>query len=233
MSYTVYKSTSGLITQPGRSVSTFPSGLVRVDQAHLGVTGNAAAHRSALAVGNNLPGGSTPSIDGLRIFPQVQERRREDGFTEYLASAYGRSNTIGSSVLGVQLVTLSASYTHTFTPTPTEQNPTPTPANFAWAITEIWLADTYTVTRTMLASESNSTISITPPALGKALKKREITGTRPGMNIPGYFSIPGLNSIAAEWEGALQSIDRRNFGYFDEVILTYAMTGTVSTTAPV
>ena len=142
-------------------------------------------------------------------------------------------NSEGSSVLGVQLVTLSASYTHTYTPAATEQNPNPTPANFAWTIKETWLADTYTVTRTMLADEPNSSISITPPALSKVLKKREISGNRPGTSIPGYIGVPGLNSIAADWESQLSSIDRRNFGYFDEVIITYAMSGTVSTSAPV
>jgi hypothetical protein len=79
----------------------------------------------------------------------------------------------------------------------------------------------------MLASASNSTISITPPTLGKALKERKITGTRPGMNIPGYFSIPGLNEISATWTSALESIDRRNFGYFDEVVIVYKYNGSV------
>jgi hypothetical protein len=96
MSYTIYKSTSGLIAQPGRSVSTFPSGLVRVEQSYMGLTANAATHRATLAVGNNMPDGdSSPCIDGLKIFPEVQEVRREDGFTEYKVCAYGRSNTTG------------------------------------------------------------------------------------------------------------------------------------------
>jgi hypothetical protein len=97
MSYTIYKSTSALIAQPGRAVNTFPSGLVRVDQIYLGLTANAATHRATLAVGNNMPDGdSSPCIDGLKIFPEVQERRREDGWTEYLVSAYGRLNATGS-----------------------------------------------------------------------------------------------------------------------------------------
>jgi hypothetical protein len=97
MSYTIYKSTSGLIAQPGRTVSTFPSGLVRVEQSYLGLTANAAANRAALAVGNNMPNGdSSPCIDGLKIFPEVQEVRREDGFTEYQVCAYGRCNSTGT-----------------------------------------------------------------------------------------------------------------------------------------
>ena len=83
---------TALIAQPGRAVNTFPSGLVRVDQVYLGLTSQAATHRATLAVGNDMPDGdSSPCIDGLKIFPEVQERRREDGFTEFIVSAYGRS----------------------------------------------------------------------------------------------------------------------------------------------
>jgi hypothetical protein len=41
-------------------------------------------------------GDSSPCIDGLKIFPEAQERRREDGFTEFIVSAYGRANAIGN-----------------------------------------------------------------------------------------------------------------------------------------
>lgn len=92
MSYSIFiASPTALIAQPGRAVNTFPSGLVRVDQVYLGLTSQTATHRATLAVGNNMPDGdSSPCIDGLKIFPEVQERRREDGFTEYIVSAYGR-----------------------------------------------------------------------------------------------------------------------------------------------
>ena len=98
MSYTLFTSNpTALIAQPGRAVNTFPSGLVRVDQTYLGLTTEAATHRAILAVGNDMPDGDTsPCIDGLKIFPEVQERRREDGFTEYIVSAYGRANATGS-----------------------------------------------------------------------------------------------------------------------------------------
>ena len=99
MSYTIFTSIpTALIAQPGRAVNTFPSGLVRVDQTYIGLTSQADNHRAALAVGNNMPDGdSSPCIDGLKIFPEVQERRREDGFTEYIVSAYGRVNMSGGS----------------------------------------------------------------------------------------------------------------------------------------
>jgi len=99
MSHSIFiTSPTALIAQPGRAVNTFPSGLVRVDQVYLGLTSQAATHRATLAIGNNMPdGNSSPCIDGLKIFPEVQERRRSDGFTEFIVSAYGRVNTTGKS----------------------------------------------------------------------------------------------------------------------------------------
>jgi len=109
MSYLIYTSleaSSGLIPQPGRAVNTFPSGLVRVDQTYLGLTSNAATHRAILAVGNDMPDGDTaPCIDGLKIFPEAQERRREDGFTEYIVSAYGRASSTGQNNSALKKVT--------------------------------------------------------------------------------------------------------------------------------
>ena len=88
----IYEKNAGeLIPQGGRSVSTFPSGLVRVDQTFICSTPNVAIHRSDLKVGNDFPGGSEPAIDGLYIYPEVQENRRGDGFSELIASGYGRT----------------------------------------------------------------------------------------------------------------------------------------------
>jgi hypothetical protein len=88
----IYEKNAGeLIPQGGRSVSTFPSGLVRVDQTFICSTPNVATHRANLKVGNDFPGSSEPAIDGLYIYPEVQENRRGDGFTELIASGYGRT----------------------------------------------------------------------------------------------------------------------------------------------
>ena len=114
MSYTIFTSNpAALIAQPGRAVNTFPSGLVRVDQTYLGLTSQAATHRATLAIGNNMPDGdSSPCIDGLKIFPEVQERRREDGFTEYVVSAYGRVNSVGSKTRPIVLVNEYSGYNY-------------------------------------------------------------------------------------------------------------------------
>jgi hypothetical protein len=92
----IYEKNAGeLIPQGARSVSTFPSGLIRVDQTFICSTPNVATHRSDLKVGNDFPGGFEPAIDGLYIYPEVQENRRGDGFSELIASGYGRTaNTL-------------------------------------------------------------------------------------------------------------------------------------------
>jgi hypothetical protein len=98
------KTPGGLFATGERTVSTFPSGLVRVDQTFICPTSSAATHRAALAVGNDMPGGSAPAIDGLKIFPEPQEKKRDNGFTEFIVSAYGRNtttlkNSINSTVI--------------------------------------------------------------------------------------------------------------------------------------
>lgn len=97
MSYT-YHGTNQIIALPGRSVQTFPSGLVRVDRTYACRIDRADAVRRELAVGNPLPlDDGTPAIDGLYIFPKPQEIRRDDGFMEFRASGYGRVNIDGYS----------------------------------------------------------------------------------------------------------------------------------------
>lgn len=95
MSY-IYHGTNGIIAMPGRSVQTFPSGLVRVDRAYACRADRADAVRREFAVGNLLPlDDGTPAIDGIYIFPDPQETRRDDGFVEFRVSGYGRTNATG------------------------------------------------------------------------------------------------------------------------------------------
>ena len=128
MSAIIYeKETNGLYPTGQRSVSTFPSGLLRVDQTFICRNAAAATHRSSLSVGTQMPGGSYPAIDGLKIFPEPQEKQRGDGFTEFIVSAYGRVSTSGietknkklSTILGLRYSSDSTSYNHTFT----QENP--------------------------------------------------------------------------------------------------------------
>jgi len=105
----IYHSRGGeLIAQPGRSVTNFPGGLVRVDQTYIGETSHREAHRAICAVANPMPDGNqNPSMEGLFIYPDVNEIEREDGFTEYRVSAYGRRN---SDLSNLQLTQIEQEY---------------------------------------------------------------------------------------------------------------------------
>jgi hypothetical protein len=106
----IYQKTPGaLIPQPGRTVATFSSGLVRVDQSFICPTTDEETHRAALVVGGEFPGDQSPSLTGLKIFPEPQENRRGDGFTEFKLSGYGSTIEGGRNVKYSQ-----RTYTHTF-----------------------------------------------------------------------------------------------------------------------
>lgn len=101
---------TALIPQP-RTVDTFPSGLVRVTQTYIGRTALKATHRALLAEGNAMPdGNSSPCLDGLKIFPEAQERARDDGMTEYIVTAYGRVNSTGKKTFAQELSSYRSSY---------------------------------------------------------------------------------------------------------------------------
>ena len=91
----IYEAAPGALIATGdRSVTTFPSGLVRVDQSYACTTSAAAGHRAGvLRPGNPIPSGdSYPALDGLYIYPEPGEKRRPDGFTEFAVSCYGRTS---------------------------------------------------------------------------------------------------------------------------------------------
>jgi hypothetical protein len=88
----IYHGTRNLISLPGRSVTTFPSGLIRIDKSYACRLNLAARYRTFFEVGQPLPDDDgAPSIDGAFIYPDAQETRREDGFVEFRVSAYGRT----------------------------------------------------------------------------------------------------------------------------------------------
>jgi hypothetical protein len=88
---------SGLVQQGDRSVTTFPSGLLKVEQTFIGLTSNESSDRLTLQIGDPFPLDETPSIDGVFIFPATQETRDPSGFTTYKVSGYGRINENGYS----------------------------------------------------------------------------------------------------------------------------------------
>jgi hypothetical protein len=96
MSNYTYHGTRDLIALPGRTVQTFPSGLVRVDRTYACRAADAGRFRQQFAVGSPLPfDDGTPSIDGLFIFPDAQEEAGDDGFVKFRVSGYGRTNING------------------------------------------------------------------------------------------------------------------------------------------
>lgn len=109
---TIYeKQVNGLIPQPDRSVATFDSGLIRVDQQFICATSSADTHRATLAVGSAFPGNTSPAIDGLVIFPSPQEMRAGDGFTTFMVSGFGRyTDTLISQRRGATSTTILSSY---------------------------------------------------------------------------------------------------------------------------
>lgn len=88
---------SGLVPQGDRSVTTYPSGLMKVEQTFIGLTANESTDRIQLQIGQAFPLDASPSIDGVFIFPATQETRDSSGFTTYRVSGYGRINENGYS----------------------------------------------------------------------------------------------------------------------------------------
>jgi hypothetical protein len=193
MSYTLFNSTSAatdLIAQPGRAVNTFPSGLVRVDQTYLGLTANATAHRATLAVGNNMPDGDTsPCIDGLKIFPEVQERRREDGWTEYIVSAYGRVNLTGNVVFNYEVLQMNRSVSGTSL----------SGQSYSYQLNGIFRHTTKTVQRVLLATDTYNFNS-------------DVSGVGVPVLIDGYNT-----SNASQWDAGVSSFEKQNYGHFIEI----------------
>lgn len=92
MPTTIEQTPAALYKQPSRTVATFPSGLVRIDLSYKCSNAAESTHRETLAVGNELPDDDGyPAIDGAFIFPHCQQVRSGEGFTEFVASAYGRT----------------------------------------------------------------------------------------------------------------------------------------------
>ena len=79
---------------PGRTTNTFASGLVRVDQSYAIPTSNIQSVRNEyFQLGAELIGDTYPAVDGMFLYPDAQEVRKEYGITEMIASYYGRTRT--------------------------------------------------------------------------------------------------------------------------------------------
>jgi hypothetical protein len=113
----IEKTTNGLYKHPDRTVATFPSGLVRIDQTYSCRNAAEATHRNTLAVGNELPeDDGYPAMDGAYIFPHCQQVRQGTGFTEFVASAYGRTTDqptkLTAQTIEINITTISSTLSY-------------------------------------------------------------------------------------------------------------------------
>jgi hypothetical protein len=123
-----------LIPLPGRSVSAWESGVVRVEEKYVGLTSMESIHRPLFAVGNPPPSGdNTPSFDGLTISSLPNESRRADGFTEYTITLHGRVDNTGTGdpTSSAALVSQSSLILNTLALGPSFQSENPSTVNVA------------------------------------------------------------------------------------------------------
>jgi hypothetical protein len=214
---TIFITNDLALTPQPRSATSFPSGLVRVDQRYIGLTEKQATHRGTLAIGNFLPDGDKhPAIDwedgsgfnfepSLKIFPEAQETRRDDGFTEYTVAAYGRIN-LGTTRRGFSIEKFSKNFSMA--------GAGDAPAN-QWTITEFWELETITEFKTFKSTETIE--DLVSPALNllKRLRSRQIAGNPPQ---------GGVFPLNLSWQVSILSINRTNYGHIDEVITTWGYT---------
>jgi hypothetical protein len=204
----IYHGSQGLITLPERNVQTFPSGLVRIDRVYACRKTLADRFRRDLAVGNPLPfDDGAPAIDGAFIFPDPQETIRDDGFTEFRVSAYGRTNTDGNGTLDSEIVSISRNYQRVINVGLESER------IISWSIIERYIVDLFIQTFIIAKETANSQIIIPDIKLNERRISFRIFGTRPGI-------IRGIDLI---WERSIEAISRRNFGSWDEITVSYKL----------
>jgi len=195
MSAIIYeKETNGLYPTGQRTISTFPSGLIRVDQTFVCKTDAVGIHRAELVVDSVFPlyGRSTPAIDGVKIYPVPQERQRDDGFTEFVVSGYGRSST--TSLID------PVSETYNFFKRGIANIGTPQEPNIK-SYTRVFKAQRVTNTVVTLKGVEPAIITIPTPIL--------MFGPTEGGGYPPF----GYTLI--------RQTKKTNFGAFDECVTTY------------
>ena len=219
MAYT-YHGTTDLVMAPGRSVTTFPSGLVRVERRYMCRKENAARYRSDLAVGSPLPGDDgAPAFDGLYIFPEAQEQAREDGFTEFQVTAYGRSNVFSLDAITRQ--SISATYAIARSTYDARENLLGEESITAGSINEV-----FTVIGVLPASDSPASLFVAP-----SISNPLIIPTASGTPL-----VSGLETITTGTTTTLrdtsiyltqESFESKSFGRWSEYTVVWRSRATV------
>ena len=219
MAYT-FHGTRDLVMAPGRSVQTFPSGLVRVERRYLCRRTDAIRFRSDLAVGNALPGdGGAPAFDGLYIFPEAQEQAREDGFTEFQVTAYGRSNVFSLDAITRQ--SISATYPITRSTYDASENLLGQQSITANSVNEV-----FTVIGVLPASDSPASLFVAP-SISNPLIIPAASGTP---LVSGLETITtGTTTTLRETSISLtqESFESKSFGRWSEYTVVWRSRATV------
>jgi len=214
---TIYSQTpGGLFAQPGRAVTTFPSGLVRVDQTYICATADAEEHRLTLAVGAAMPDADTsPSMDGIFIHPEPQEVQRGDGFTEFKVSAYGRTK---QEFTGLQLNQVVRFGTASVPPIPPSEFPNYVPIyGLFYEITgfiAIPFGYVLNIGDFIYDDSLSDALGFSQRIYGRPLDFSKIDDSNYNVRIGDYDAIASLGSLYFE----IKSYN--NFGSFCEVCVT-------------
>jgi hypothetical protein len=209
MSYQ-YHGTRDLIAMPGRSVQTFPSGLVRVERSFMCRKGDVARYRNILRVNEPMPfDNGAPAIDGLFIFPEPQEQVRDDGFVEFRVTAYGR--TLPPNLNKIEKSTARSSI------------------NTTGAVQQS-INETYTI-RGVSGKDESAISVLRAPAVADPIILLSPGGERflEGASKLGTLE-SGLDLIQVRRISiVLDSYSSTNFGIWNEIVITYIAVGSVFT----
>lgn len=220
MSYT-YHGTNDLIALPGRSVQTFPSGLVRVERSFVCRKDRVARFRNIIKVNEPMPfDDGSPAIDGLYIFPEPQEVVRDDGFVEFRVTAYGRTNETG-------VIEKNTFFSFVFF-----QNRTLDASGFeieeSVGVSQPSINESYIIKKVAPSDLSIDQILTPPPVeniaiyLQSSLRKIENSSRI-------YYIIPSQKTVeTSKVELLFTELSSSNFGTWTEWTITYLSRGTVS-----
>jgi hypothetical protein len=142
------------------------------------------------------------------VFPDPQIRTTDTGLRELTFDAYTNANTT-TTTTGAEVLNLSKSFEGT-------------DANgvyYSWTVTEIWLSDSVTERRVLVASLSSATLSPPSVTLSRRLLRRIVTGRR---------APNGANSLTVTWATLVSNVTRRNFGELDEVDIVTSLSATIA-----
>ena len=206
MSHTYY-GTRDLIVLPGRSVQTFPSGLVRVERSFACRHEDAARYRNTLSVNEPMPfDDGAPAINGLFIFPEPQEQLRDDGFVEFRVTAYGSSNTVGQQEKRLESGTYAATQI----------------ANGQTSSAQVPCLNEIAIIRQVVSANSYPSFSVPPIELKTFLsvngELQDILSAIPSGRSVDSQSVQSTQTFTRV---VLKSYDSINFGRWDELTLIY------------